>query len=154
MVGGARGSGGLSNESLLRLCCDLWLVSTSCGLRRCALFRLQTPLPGGGVSTEHSRAQGHHLGDTRQINRPLGRLHVPPGLECSPSPHFPAVTICMLAAADPCTGVEPDSGHHDKYWTRRHVPTWPLRHCWSFVTCFLCKIAESKGATWNLNGLQ
>ena len=52
----ARGSGGLSNESLLRLCCDLWLVSTSCGLRRCALFRLQTPLPGGGVSTAGLKA--------------------------------------------------------------------------------------------------
>ena len=148
-AGGAVAVAGLSNESLLRLCCDLWLVpAAGCG-----------DAPSSDSTSrwrgERSRAQGHHWGDTRQINRPLGRLHVPPRLEeCSSSPHFPPVTICMLAAADPCTGVEPDSGHHDKYWTQRHVPTWPLGCCWSFVTCFLCKIAESKGATWNLNGLQ
>ena len=145
---------GLSNESLHHYCASA-VTYGWCQLRAAEMRPLQTPDSTSRWRGERSRAQGHHWGDTRQINRPLAPLHVPPRLEeCSPSPHFPPVTICMLAAADPCTGVEPDSGHHDKYWTRRHVPTWPLGCCWSFVTCFLCKIAESKGATWNLNGLQ
>ena len=39
MLGGRVAVAGLSNESLLRLCCDLWLVAAA-----------ETPLPGGGVS--------------------------------------------------------------------------------------------------------
>ena len=113
---------GLSNESLLRLCCDLWLVSTSCGLRRCALFRLQTPLPGGGVSTEQSRAQGHHLGDTRQINRPLGRLHVLLGWNV---PRLPTFLLSPFACWLQLTPVPEWSLTVDITINTGHGDTWP-----------------------------